>query len=97
MLCDYCWRCDLRRFTPVKTVLAGTDGTFDFGFLRPGHYYLKIDDEQNSLAESSEVEMNGPPNQEESQIIDISPVYPDCNAGHEFIESVNWAIPICDR
>jgi hypothetical protein len=51
---------------PVKTVLAGTDGTFDFGILRPGHYYLKIDDEKDSLAESFEVEINGPPNPKES-------------------------------
>jgi hypothetical protein len=55
---------------PVKTVLAGTDGTFDFGILRPGHYYLKIDDEKDSLAESFEVEINGPPNRRNLEIID---------------------------
>jgi hypothetical protein len=73
---------------PVKTVLAGSDGTFDFGILRPGHYYLKIDDEKDSLAESFEVEINGPPNPEESGN-HRQPVYPDCTGGHEFIERVN--------
>jgi hypothetical protein len=51
---------------------------------------LKIDDEKDSLAESFEVEMNGPPNPEESgNHRHLSPVYPDCTGGHEFIESVN--------
>jgi hypothetical protein len=86
MLYDYCWPCDLRRFAPVKTVLAGNDGTFDFGILRPGHYYLKIDDEKDSLAESFEVEINGPPNPKESgNHLHLTRI----PRGHEFIESVN--------
>jgi len=89
MLYDYCWPCDIRSLAPVKTVLTGTEGKFDFGILKPSHYYLGIDDEKGALWDWFEVEVKGPPNPKESETIDISPVYPDCTGGHEFIVRAN--------
>jgi len=89
MLYDYCWPCDVWSLAPVKTVLADNDGKFEFGILKLGHYYLKIDDEKGSLSDWFEVEVKGPPNPQESETIDISPVSPDCTGGHEFIVRTN--------
>lgn len=88
-LYDYCWPCDVGSLAPVKTALTGADGRFDFGTLRPSHYYLRIEDEKNSLSDWFEVELKEPPNPKESVMIDISPVHPDCSGGHEFIIRVN--------
>jgi hypothetical protein len=81
----YCWPCDVGSLAPIKTVLTSADGRFDFGTLRPSHYYLRIEDEKSSLSDWFEVEVREPPNPEESVMIDISPVHPDCSGGHEFI------------
>jgi len=89
ILYEFCWPCDLRSLAPVKTVFTGTDGKFDFGILKPSHYYLRIDDEKGSLSDWFEVEVKEPPNPNESETIDISPVYPDCTGGHEFIVRVH--------
>jgi hypothetical protein len=53
---------------------------FDFGPLRTGHYRLAIDDK-----DSFDVEIKELPQVTESVTIDVSPVYPDCTGGHEFI------------
>ena len=89
VLYDYCWPCDIQSFAPVKTVFTGTDGKFDFGILKPSHYYLRIDDEKDSLSDGFEVEVKGSPNPKESETIDISPVHPDCTGGHEFTVRAN--------
>jgi hypothetical protein len=57
--------------------------------LKPGHYDLRIDDEKGSLSDRFEVEVKGPPNPQESETIDISPVSPDRTGGHEFIVRTN--------
>jgi hypothetical protein len=88
-LYNYCWPCDVRSLEPVKTVLTGTDGKFDFGSLRPSHYYLRIDDGKGELSDWFEVEVKGPPSPKESVMIDISPIRPDCSGGHEFIIRAN--------
>jgi hypothetical protein len=89
ILYDYCWPCDVRRLAPLKTILTDNDGKFDFGILKPSHYYLIIDDEKGSLSDWFEVEVKGPPNPKESETIDISPVSPDCTGGHEFTVRAN--------
>lgn len=89
ILYDYCWPCDVWSHVPVKVVLTNADGKFDFGVLKPGHYYLRIDDENGSLSDLFLVEVKGQPNPKESQTIDISPVHPDCSGGHEFIVKTN--------
>jgi hypothetical protein len=89
ILYDYCWPCDVRSLAPVKSVFTDNDGKFDFGILKPSHYYLRIDDERGSLSDWFEVEVKGPPNPKESVTIDISPVSPDCTGGHEFIVRAN--------
>ena len=84
-LYEYCWPCDVRSLTPVKTVFTDADGKFDFGILKPSHYFLRIDDEKGALSDFFEVEVKGQPNPEESQVIDISHFSPSCSGGHEFI------------
>jgi len=89
ILYDYCWPCDVQSLAPLKTVLTGTDGKFDFGILEPGHYYLRIDDEKGALSDWFLIEVKGPPNPKEWETIDISHAYPDCTGGHEFIIRAN--------
>lgn len=67
----------------VKTVETDDHGRFDFGPLKLGHYTLRIDD--NDLFG---VEVKDLPRKTESVTIDVSPIYPDCKGGHEFIPKV---------
>ena len=89
ILFDFCWPCNIRSLAPVKTAVANADGKFDFGTLKPSHYWLRIDDDKGSLSDWFEVEVKGPPNPKEFVVIDISPVQPDCSGGHEFIVRAN--------
>jgi len=89
ILYDYCQLCDLQSLAPVKTVLAGSNGQFDFGPLKPGHYFLRIEDEKSSLSDGFGVEVTGSLNPKESEIIDVSPLNPDCTGGHKFIIKAN--------
>jgi len=82
---DYCWPCDPRSRIRVETVLTNGDGKFDLGALMPGHYYLDIDDEKDGLFDEFQVEVMSSQRPTESETIDISPVQPDCSAGHEFM------------
>jgi hypothetical protein len=85
MLYEFCWPCNVLSLAPFRTVVADSEGKFDFGILRPGHYYLKIEDDTGSLSDWFQVEVRDVPNPNESEIIDISPVRPDCTGGHEII------------
>jgi uncharacterized protein (DUF2141 family) len=64
----------------VKTVKTDDHGDFDFGYIRTGHYTLRIDGD--SLFD---VEVKDLPRVTASVTIDVSPVSPDCTGGHEFI------------
>jgi hypothetical protein len=64
----------------IKRIETDDRGNFDFGSLRTGHYTLRIDD--NDLFD---VELKDLPRVTESVTIDVSPVYPDCTGGHEFV------------
>ena len=88
-LYDFCWPCNPLTRAPVKTVLSDAHGKFDFGLLEAGHYFLKIDDEKGALSAGFQIEVKDEPNPKQSEIIDISPNYPDCTGGHEFILKVN--------
>lgn len=88
-LYEYCWPCDAFRRAPVKTVVTDSGGKFDFGLLKPGHYFLKIDDETGPLSGLFQIEVKHVGNQKEFEIVDISPVHPDCSGGHEFIVIVS--------
>jgi len=63
----------------VKTVETNSDGRFDFGPLKTGHYTLVIEGDQ------FDVEIKDLPRLTESVTIDVSPIFPDCTGGHEFI------------
>jgi hypothetical protein len=88
-LYEFCWPCDALSRTPVTTVVADSHGKFDFGVIKRGHYFLKIDDEEAALSALFQIEVKDALNQKESEIIDISPNYPDCTGGHEFILKAN--------
>jgi hypothetical protein len=88
-LYEFCRPCDALSRAPLETVVADSSGKFDFGALKPGHYYLKIDDEKGSLSALFQIEVRGAQNPKESEIIDISSVSPDCTDGHEFTLKVN--------
>ena len=74
---------------PIKIVTTDANGKFDFGAVRTGHYTLRIDEEKWPHSDFFDVEIKGPPNPKESELIDISPVSPDCTGGHEFIVKTN--------
>lgn len=75
----------LSRAIPVKNVVTDTNGKFDFGTLKPGHYRLYVVDEKASLSDWFDVEIKDTPNSTELETIDISRVHPDCSGGHEFV------------
>ena len=68
----------------VKAVKTDGSGRFDFGDLQEGHYTLVIDWPSES-AGWFDVEIKKLPRPTTSVKIDVSPVYPDCTGGHEFI------------
>ena len=81
VLYEYRWPRARNNMPPIiKTVETDGKGMFDFGPVRTGHYTLAIDDQ-----DSFDVEIKELPQVTESVTIDVSPVYPDCTGGHEFI------------
>ena len=73
----------------VKKSTADEDGNFDFGSLNLGHYTLIVDDVSWGSSDWFDVEIKALPRQTESVTVDISPNFPDCKGGHEFIISSN--------
>jgi hypothetical protein len=69
----------------VKKTEADDAGNFDFGSLHEGHYTLIVDDLNWGSANWFDVEINSLPRRTESVTVDISPNFPDCQGGHEFI------------
>jgi hypothetical protein len=80
VLYEYRWPRAQNNMPIIRTVESDGHGMFDFGPLRAGHYTLAVDDE-----DSFDVEIKEQPQATESVTIDVSPVYPDCTGGHEFI------------
>jgi hypothetical protein len=70
----------------VKTIETDSEGKFDFGPLKTGHYELVVG-EVSSL-QSFDVEVKELPRVTESVTVDASPFYPDCTGGHEFIVKI---------
>jgi hypothetical protein len=64
----------------VETVETDDHGNFDFGLLKIGHYTLSVD--SGGLFD---VEVKDSEPVTESVTVDVSPIYPDCTGGHEFI------------
>ena len=68
----------------VKTTKTDINGYFDFGEIKPGHYTLIVDD--NKLGGVwFDLEVKHQAKQTNSVTIDVSPVFPDCTGGQEFI------------
>ena len=84
-LYEYRWpiaqRSDMRL---VKSVKSAANGHFDFGTIPDGHYALVIDDPWGGSS-WYDVEITQRIKATDSVKIDVSPVYPDCSGGHEFI------------
>lgn len=59
VLYEYCWPCDVLSHAFIKTAIPDPDGKFDFGSVKPSHYYLKIDDETGRLSDLFQVEVRG--------------------------------------
>ncbi len=81
VLYEYRWPRTRNDVPPViRTVETDSEGMFDFGPLKTGHYTLIIEDE-----DSFDVEVKESAHVTESVTIDVTPVSPDCTGGHEFI------------
>ena len=84
-LYKYRWPLHDRSEMPlVKTVKTDGSGRFDFGELQEEHYTLVID-WPSEYGEWFDVEIKKLSRPTTSVKIDVSPVYPDCTGGHEFI------------
>jgi hypothetical protein len=84
-LYEYRWPIhDWNDLRVVKTVTTDHDGNFDFGILNNGHYTLVID-WPSPRSNLFDVEITALPQATRAVRIDVSPVYPDCTGGHEFI------------
>lgn len=83
-LYEYRWPAKLSDMRVVKRVETDKHGYFDFGPVLDGHYKLAIDAAWGGT-ELFDVQILQLPRRTASVTIDISPVYPDCKGGHEFI------------
>jgi hypothetical protein len=87
-LYEYRWPLHDRSKMPlIKSVKTDGSGRFDFGDLQEGHYTLVIN-WPSEYAGSFDVEIKKLLRATTPVKIDVSPVYPDCTGGHEFISSV---------
>jgi len=84
-LYQYCWPCKFEDTVAVKTVETDSNGKFDFGALGPGHYTLVINEKTWGQTDLYAVEVKNLPRSTDSVTIDVSPNFPDCTGGHEFI------------
>jgi hypothetical protein len=76
---------ELRKVASVKT---DDHGSFDFGLIPKGHYFLSITvKDSDRLGGLFDVEVTDSVKATKSITIDVSPIHPDCKGGHEFIET----------
>ena len=83
---EYHWPIRSRSDMPViKAIEADSRGSFDFGTLPSGHYTLIVDDHRWGHSDWFDFETAKLPKETSSVTIDISPHFPDCKGGHEFL------------
>ncbi len=84
-LYKYVWPLkDVKQLREVAKVTADRSGNFDFGgFVPEGHYFLGI--RAGDLSDWYDFEITNKAKPTKSVMIDISPSYPDCKGGHEFV------------
>jgi hypothetical protein len=86
MLYEYRWPIHSRDEMPfVAATQSDRKGTFDFGLLKSGHYTLIVEDRGWGSADWFDVEIASLPRKNDSVTLDISPNFPDCKGGHEFV------------
>ncbi len=78
----------------VKTAQTDVNGYFDFGEVAPGHYTLIVDDGEWGTSDWFDVEVKTQATQTMAILIDVSPHFPDCSGGHEFIVKDQLRQPI---
>ena len=84
-LYEYRWPFkSLNELPVVKVVKADRSGGFDFGTLPRGHYTVDINDPWGGVS-SFDIEIVSQLKPVNFEIIDISPIYPDCKGGQEFV------------
>jgi len=77
----------LDQLKKVASLRTDVHGSFDFGAIPKGHYYLKITVEgSDRLGGLFDVEVTDSVKPTRTITIDVSPIHPDCKGGHEFIE-----------
>jgi hypothetical protein len=69
----------------AQTIETDADGKFDFGFIKPGHYTLIVEEKKWAASDWFDVEVKPEAPVTETITIDVSPFFPDCRGGHEFI------------
>lgn len=69
----------------VKVMKTDSNGHFDFGEVTAGHYTLIVDDRDWGTSNWFDVEVKPQAKQTLAVRVDVSPHFPDCKGGHEFI------------
>ena len=69
----------------IRVTQTDHRGWFDFGFVPPGHYTLIVNDRKWDRFEWFDVEVRADAAPMSAVLIDISPHFPDCKGGHEFV------------
>ena len=84
-LYEYRWPFNSRsELRAVKTIRSNEHGFFDFGALQEGHYTLAVETPWG-YGDWYDVQVTKAAKRTAAVMIDVSPVYPDCSGGHQFL------------
>ena len=72
----------------VGAVKTDVHGNFDFGSIPKGHYSLLVEvKDSDRMGGFFDIEVTDAVKSTNAITIDVSPIYPDCTGGNEFIET----------
>jgi hypothetical protein len=87
-LYEYHFPLPFEQWKKIAVVTVDRHGSFDFGAIPKGHYFLYIQiTASDRMGGLFDVEVTDTVKATKSIIIDVSPINPDCTGGHEFIET----------
>jgi hypothetical protein len=88
ILREYGYPAKIENLRVTGRVTTDSSGTFDFGSVSKGHYFLEIHFRgDDSVRDLYEIEVTDAVRATKSITIDVSPFHPNCKGGHELLET----------